>query len=87
MSVGEYPIAVELGPATKSNSTKESNSTSHLNLINRTENQTNDTGEAANAETISTQKIKSSPNQASVSFISPIWALVAVLGTVAHLER
>ena len=65
----------------------ESNSTSLLNLINRTENQTNDTEAAANAETVSTQKIESSSNKASIPFISLIWALVAVLGAVACIRK
>ena len=85
--VGEYPIAVGLSPVIKSSSTMESNSTSLLNLINRTENQTNDTEAAANAETVSTQKIESSSNKASIPFISPIWALVAVLGAVACIRK
>jgi YVTN family beta-propeller protein len=85
--VGEYPTAVGLSPATKPNYTQESNSTSLLNLINRTENQTNDTGAAANAETVSTQKIESSSNKASIPFISLIWVLVAVLGAVACIRK
>jgi len=41
--VGGHPIAVGIGPATKFSSTTESNSTSFLNPVNQTENQTNDT--------------------------------------------
>jgi YVTN family beta-propeller protein len=85
--VGRGPVAVGIGPATKSSSTIESNGTSLLNPINRTGNQTNDTGMTANAGTAGKQERESISTKASIPFLSPIWVLVAVLGTVAFVRK
>jgi YVTN family beta-propeller protein len=88
--VGEYPIAIGqcIGPVTKSNSTMESNSTPFLNPINRTENQTNNTG-MVDTGTVSTQVEKSEniPEPKNAPFISPIWVLTVVLGAVTYVRK
>jgi YVTN family beta-propeller protein len=86
--VGRGPVAVEIGPVTKFSSTMDSNSTSFLNPVNQTENQTNNTGMKANAGTASKQERGSIPTKASkdAPFLSPLWVLVAVLGTVAFVR-
>jgi YVTN family beta-propeller protein len=71
VNVGAYPIGVAFGrfisPLTKSNSTMESNSTPFLNSINRTENQTNNTGMTANKGTVGKQERESNPTQKSIN--------------------
>ena len=74
VNVGNGPCGIAghfIDPVTKSNSTMESNSTLFLNPITQTENQTNNTG----------MKEESSP------FMSPIWVLAVVLGTVKYVIK
>lgn len=73
----------------KSSSTTESNSTSFLSPVNQTDNQTNDTGMTANAGSTGKQERESIPNQASkdAPLLSPIWVLIAILGTVAFVRK
>ncbi|WP_292390242.1 YncE family protein [Methanosarcina sp. UBA5] len=87
--VGGYPTVVKIGPVTKFSSTTESNSTFFLNPITRTQNQTNDTGMAANVGTVGNQERESIPTKASkdAPFLSPIWVLVAVLGTAVFVKK
>ena len=86
--VGRGPVAVEIGPVTKFSSTMDSNSTSFLNPVNQTKNQTNNTGMKANAGTASKQERESIPTKASkdAPFLSPLGVLVAVLGTVEFVR-
>jgi len=87
--VGGSPTAVGIGPVTKPSSITESNSTSFLNPVNQTDNQTNDTGMTANAGSAGKQGKESVPTQTSkdAPFLSPIWVLVAVLGIVAFVRK
>ena len=89
--VGKYPSAFGqfISPVTKPNSTIESNSTPFVNPINRTENQTNNTGMTENAGTVDKQNGESNSTQKSnsIPFISFFWVLAVVLGAVLYLKK
>ncbi|WP_052727352.1 beta-propeller fold lactonase family protein [Methanosarcina siciliae] len=85
--VGRSPVAVGTGPATKFSSTTEPNSTSLLSPISQTENQINDTGMIANVGTVDKQEKKSIPTKAPIPFLSPIWELITIIGTVEFVRK
>src|SRR5690606_13762016 len=85
--VGRSPTAVGIGPVIKSSSTIGLNGTSFLNAVNQTENQTNDAGMTANAGTTGKQEKESIPTQASIPFLSSIWILMIIIGTVIFVRK